>query len=117
MLDLVVEAAEHEVGEPAAGNLPGRDHLPRAKLAAVAVSMSGIPLWLGAKLKPRYTEKTACCTAMNASALTGESTSSTTVRYTAACTAMREPSTAAARSRCRNSRLTPRTCIPRCAAA
>jgi hypothetical protein len=77
----------------------------RAKLVAVAVSMIGIPLWLGAKLMPRYSEKTACCTAMKASALSGKSTHSTTVRYSAACSVMREASTAEAWSRCRKSRL------------
>ena len=89
----------------------------RAKPAAVADSMIGIPLWLGAKLIPRYTEKTACCTATKASALSGESTHSTTVRNSAACTVMREASTAEARSRCRKSRLIPSRCIPRFAAA
>jgi hypothetical protein len=66
----------------------------RAKPVAVADSMIGIPLWLGAKLMPGYSEKTACCTATKASALSGESTHSTTVRYSAACSMMRQASTA-----------------------
>src|SRR5579875_2143944 len=50
-----------------------------AKPAAAADWMTGIPLWLGAKLTPRYSEKTACWMATKASALNGESTHSATV--------------------------------------
>ena len=38
-----------------------------------------MPLWLGAKLQPRYSENAAWCTAMKAIALSGESTQNTTV--------------------------------------
>ena len=75
--------------------------------------MMGMPLWLGAKLMPRYTEKTACCTAMKASAFSGDSTQSTMVRYSGgvqqrAGRLLR----AAARSRRRARRLMPSTCMP-----
>jgi hypothetical protein len=41
MLDLVVEAAEHEVGEPAARNISGSDHLAAVRPQSSDLGIQG----------------------------------------------------------------------------
>jgi fatty acid desaturase len=51
----------------------------RKPVRSVASRM-GMPLWFGAKEEPRYRPNRPCCTRMNTTALTGESTRNTTAR-------------------------------------
>src|SRR6266851_1064868 len=84
VLDLVVQAAEREIGEPAAAHIARGERLAAQEVALIAASRMGMPLWLGAKEHPRYRPNRPCCTIMNTTALTGGSTRNTTARSPAA---------------------------------
>ncbi len=53
VLDLVVQSAEDKGGEPSTGEVSRVTTCCCAKLISGSPTMSGMPLWLGAKLQPR----------------------------------------------------------------
>ena len=81
VLDLVVQAAQGEVGEPAAADVAGGEHLAAQEVAPVSRRPGwACPCGWGRRSMPRYRPNRPCWTRMNTTALTGESTRKTTVR-------------------------------------
>jgi hypothetical protein len=80
VLDLVVQAAEREVGEPAAAHIAGGDGLAAQEVALVVRVQDGHALVVGGEGAPQVRPNRPYCTIMNTTALTGESTRNTTVR-------------------------------------
>jgi len=60
MLDLIVQAAEREVGEPAAPDVAGGQHLPTQEVMLIFHAQDGHAFVVGAKDAPRYTPNSGC---------------------------------------------------------
>jgi len=78
VLDLVVQAAEGEVGEPAAADVACRQGLPSQEVGLVGCHEDRHALVVGGEGAAQVEAERPCCTRMNVTALTGGST-----RYTA----------------------------------
>src|ERR1700745_3071273 len=107
MLDRVFKAAEHEVIKPAAPDIPGGDHLAAGEAGRRCGFDDRHPLVVGREADAQVQREDRLLDGDESECLERESTHSTTVRYSAACSMMRAASTAAAWSRRRRSRLIP----------
>jgi hypothetical protein len=71
VLDLVIQAAHSEVGEPAAADVARGEHLAAQEVGLVGRSQDRHPLVVGRERAPEVEPEQARCTTMKATALTG----------------------------------------------